>query len=112
MRPGDTSAGTVHHIAFRVPSDDEREWRERLVDAGFNVIPVIDRLYFRSIHFREPAGIPFEIATNRSGFTTDEDAADLGTELKLPPWLELRRETIKASPPVLPVPRRVRADRG
>lgn len=103
MRPGFNSAGTIHHIAFRVESEeDQLEWREALVDAGFNITPVIDRQYFRSIYFREPAGILFEIATDSPGFTTDEDVDDLGTELKLPPWLEPRRDRIEARLPVIP----------
>lgn len=98
-RPG---VGTVHHIAFRAADDAEQgAWRERLSDAGQFVTPRKDRHYFRSIYFREPGGILFEIATDGPGFTTDESIADLGSELKLPSWLEDDRERIEAALPPL-----------
>lgn len=95
--------GGVHHVAFRVPNDEEHEaWRERLRDAGIGVTPRIDRYYFRSIYFREPGGILFEIATDGPGFTGDEDPEHLGERLSLPPFLEERREEIEAR--LTPIP--------
>jgi glyoxalase family protein len=89
--------GGVHHIAFRTPDDEEHAaWRERIRRAGLGVTPQIDRFYFRSIYFREPGGVLFEIATDGPGFATDEDAAHLGERLSLPPFLEDRREEIEA----------------
>ena len=89
--------GGVHHIAFRTPDAEEQSlWRGRLREAGLGVTPQIDRYYFRSIYFREPGGILFEIATDGPGFATDEDAAHLGERLSLPPFLEGRREEIEA----------------
>jgi len=90
-------AGAVHHIAWRVPDDqDQLAWRKTLVSAGMNVSPVLDRQYFHSIYFREPGGVLFEIATDEPGFATDEPAEKLGESLKLPPWLEKAREQIEA----------------
>ena len=99
---GVVSVGTVHHVAWRTP-DDERQkaWREKLVDVGLNVTPMIDRKYFHSIYFREPGGILFEIATDPPGFTVDEPVHQLGTRLTLPPWLEpVRPEIERTLPPV------------
>jgi glyoxalase family protein len=98
-------AGGVHHVAFRTPDEEEHvAWRERLAEAGLNVTPVIDRYYFRSIYFREPGGVLFEIATNGPGFTTDEDVEHLGEKLSLPPFLEPHREQIEANlKPIQPV---------
>jgi glyoxalase family protein len=100
-RPGAPVAhlgrGGVHHVAFRTPDDEEHlAWRERIRAAGLGVTPRIDRFYFRSIYFREPGGVLFEIATDGPGFATDEDAAHLGQRLSLPPFLEPRREQIEA----------------
>ena len=99
---GNIAAGTVHHIAFRAANDDEqRQWREKLADLGFAVTPVIDRQYFHSIYFREPAGILFEIATDAPGFMIDEPLDQLGEQLKLPPQFESRRAAIeRALPPI------------
>ncbi|MDP8949626.1 MAG: ring-cleaving dioxygenase, partial [Actinomycetota bacterium] len=89
--------GGVHHVAFRTPDDEEHAaWRERIKAAGLGVTPRIDRYYFRSIYFREPGGVLFEIATDGPGFATDEDAARLGERLALPPFLEPHREKIEA----------------
>jgi glyoxalase family protein len=97
-----TGIGGVHHIAFRTPSDEEhRAWQERLASAGLSVTPVIDRFYFRSIYFREPGGVLYEIATDGPGFTADEDLAQLGEHLSLPPFLEPRRAEIEAILPPL-----------
>jgi len=91
-RPG---AGSVHHIAFRVPTEAaQAEWRERIAGLGYDVTPIVDRQYFRSIYFRERGGILFEIATDPPGFAVDEAPADLGTALKLPPRYEGERERI------------------
>jgi glyoxalase family protein len=90
-------AGGVHHVAFRTPDQEEQLlWRQRLVEAGAQVTPVIDRYYFRSIYFREPGGNLFEIATDGPGFTADEDLSELGRHLALPPFLEPRRGQIEA----------------
>ncbi len=96
--------GTVHHVAFRARDDDEqREWRERLVRAGLQVTHVLDRQYFRSIYFREPGGVLYEIATDGPGFDRDESADALGVALKLPPWLEPRRKDIEGMLPPIEV---------
>jgi glyoxalase family protein len=101
-RRGLQGAGTVHHIAFRTPDDEaQAHWRTRIAEAGLNVTPVMDRNYFRSIYFREPGGVLFEIATDPPGFTIDEPAERLGTSLKLPPWYESERARIESILPVL-----------
>jgi catechol 2,3-dioxygenase-like lactoylglutathione lyase family enzyme len=107
---GIVSVGTVHHVAWRTPNDEQQaEWREKLVDAGLNVTPVIDRKYFHSIYFREPGGVLFEIATDPPGFAVDEPADSLGLQLKLPPWLESSRHEIEQSLPPVRVPTLVKA---
>ncbi len=89
--------GGVHHIAYRTPTFEEHEaWQRYLQESGIHVTPVIDRYYFRSIYFREPGGILFEIATDGPGFATDEDEAHLGETLALPPFLEPYRTQIEA----------------
>jgi glyoxalase family protein len=89
--------GGVHHVAFRTPNDEEHLlWRARLVEAGRQVTPQINRFYFRSIYFREPGGVLFEIATDGPGFATDEDPEHLGERLALPPFLEPHRKEIEA----------------
>jgi glyoxalase family protein len=94
---GQLGAGGVHHIAFRVPDNKaQRDWRERLVSYGLGVTDFIDRFYFRSIYFRIPGGILFEIATDGPGFTADEDLETLGQRLALPPFLEPHRARIEA----------------
>jgi glyoxalase family protein len=96
-RPARLGAGGVHHIAFRVPdADTQRAWRERIAGFGIGVTEVVDRFYFKSIYFRIPGGILFEIATDGPGFATDEDAEHLGERLALPPFLEPRRREIEA----------------
>jgi glyoxalase family protein len=102
---GRIAAGSVHHIAFRAKDEAEQlQWREHLVDLGFNVTPVIDRTYFHSIYFREPGGVLFEIATDPPGFTLDEKLEDLGTHLRLPPWMESSRSQIEEILPPIHVP--------
>jgi glyoxalase family protein len=94
---GSMGAGVVHHVAFRAPdSEAQLSARNELVAKGFNVTPQIDRDYFRSIYFREPGGVLFEIATDPPGFTVDEPLDKLGQSLKLPAWLEPRRFEIEA----------------
>lgn len=103
------SAGMVHHVAFRVANDAAQlEWREKLVAAGVHVTRVIDRRYFRSIYFREPGGVLFEIATDSPGFFIDE--AELGGALKLPPWLEPMRESIERRLPSVKLPTATEGD--
>jgi len=99
---GRIAAGTVHHVAWRVPDDaEELEWRRHLLEQGAHVSPVMDRQYFKSIYFREPGGVLFEIATDPPGFTLDEAEVDLGTSLMLPPWLESDRKRIEATLPTV-----------
>ena len=103
--PGRQGVGTVHHVAFRVPSDDaEAEVHERLLERGLAPSPVRDRQYFHSIYVREPGGILFEIATDPPGFTLDEPEAELGRSLKLPPQYEPRRAQIEATLDPLTLP--------
>lgn len=90
-------AGGVHHVAFRTPNDTEYEqWEERLVSMGMPTSGPVDRFYFRSLYFREPGGVLFEIATDGPGFATDEKLETLGQRLALPPFLEPRRKEIEA----------------
>ena len=104
-RRGGTGAGVVHHVAFRTPDDEQqRAWRERIVRLGYNVSPVMDRTYFHSIYFREPGGVLFEVATDNPGFSADQDAAELGTTLMLPQWLEPQRSEIEEVVPPLRLP--------
>jgi glyoxalase family protein len=102
---GQHAAGTVHHVAWRTPDDAQQAaWRERLASAGREVTPVRDRNYFRSIYFREPGGVLFEIATDPPGFTADEPAESLGGRLMLPPWLEPNRGLLERVLPPLRLP--------
>ena len=90
-------AGGVHHVAFRTPTEEVYHgWYERLSSLGVQNSGEIDRYYFRSLYFREPNGILFEIATDGPGFAVDEDAATLGEKVALPPFLEPRRAEIVA----------------
>ncbi len=105
-RPGEPhgrlGAGSVHHIALRTVDDEEQaEYLAALRQSGQQVTPVQDRQYFHSIYFREPAGVLLEIATDAPGFLYDEPAAELGTHLKLPPWLEARRAQISERLPAV-----------
>ncbi|MBC7801256.1 MAG: ring-cleaving dioxygenase [Gemmatimonadaceae bacterium] len=102
---GRQGAGTIHHVAFRAETDAVQvEWRERALAFGLDVTPVIDRQYFNAIYFREPGGVLFEIATDPPGFAIDEDAAELGTHLMLPPQHERRRANLERVLPPLRVP--------
>lgn len=91
-------AGSIHHIAFRVPTDDAQlEYQSALRMAGYGVTPVRDRSYFHSIYFHEPGGVLFEIATDTPGFLIDEPVESLGESLKLPEWFETNRDSIQKS---------------
>jgi catechol 2,3-dioxygenase-like lactoylglutathione lyase family enzyme len=104
-RAGQVAVGTVHHIAWRTPDDEqEQAWQQQIADLGYNISPVMDRQYFHSIYFREPGGILFEIATDVPGFTTDETPERLGTGLKLPSFLEKTRPLIEQRLPALRLP--------
>lgn len=93
--PARRGAGTVHHVAFRARSDEELVgWQAAVRAFGLEATDVRDRRYFRSIYFREPGGVLFEIATDEPGFTADEPPETLGSDLRLPPWLEARRADI------------------
>jgi glyoxalase family protein len=93
-RPG---AGGVHHVAFRAPDDAQYQaWAQRLNELGVRNSGAIDRFYFRSLYFREPNGILFEIASDGPGFCADEPLDRLGERLALPPFLEPRRAEIEA----------------
>jgi len=90
-------AGTVHHVAWRVPDDEtQRDVAQRISSSGIGVTPVMDRQYFRSIYFRIPGGVIFEVATDGPGFDVDEPIESLGASLKLPPQYESRREEIES----------------
>lgn len=103
IRRGTMGAGIIHHLAFRVPDDEAQlKVRDSLFEAHHNVTDVADRQYFKSIYFHEPEGFLFEVATEPPGFTLDESKEELGTNLKLPPWLEQRRRAIEqALPPLM-----------
>jgi catechol 2,3-dioxygenase-like lactoylglutathione lyase family enzyme len=102
---GTDGVGTVHHVAFRAADDAEQKARhEELQRLGVGVTDVRDRQYFRSIYFREPGGVLFEIATDGPGFTVDEGPAELGTTLKLPPQYESMRQRLEQSLPPLRLP--------
>lgn len=103
--PGVVSVGTVHHVAWRTPNDEQQKaWREALAKSGLNVTPIIDRRYFHSIYFREPGGVLFEIATDPPGFSIDETEDELGKSLKLPPWLEPLRQHLEHTLPSVHLP--------
>jgi glyoxalase family protein len=99
---GRNAAGTNHHVAFRVENDAvQMEFRDKILSAGLQITPKIDRDYFFSLYFREPGGVLFEIATDNPGFTVDEPLAELGNTLKLPKQYESSRERIEKELPVL-----------
>jgi glyoxalase family protein len=101
-QPGRMGAGSVHHVAWRTPTDQSQlELRKKIIGTRLNPTPVIDRLYFHSVYFREPGGVLFEIATDPPGFAIDQKPDDLGQKLVLPKWLEPKREYIeKTLPPI------------
>ena len=105
-RRGAWGTGGVHHVAWRV-RDDEEEFavRAQVEGAGLSPTPQIDRFWFRSVYFKEPGGVLFELATDGPGFGRDEDMNHLGEQLILPPWLEPHRAQIEAALPKLEMPR-------
>ena len=104
-RPGAWGVGSVHHLAWRVDDDaHQHRVRAEVEGAGAHPTPVIDRFWFKSVYFREPGGVLFEIATDGPGFAVDEDPAHLGEALVLPPFLEAHRAAIESMLPVLTAP--------
>jgi catechol 2,3-dioxygenase-like lactoylglutathione lyase family enzyme len=104
-RHGVMGVGVVHHVAWRTPNADAQlELRREIARLGYNASPVMDRSYFRSIYFREPGGVLFEVATDPPGFAIDESPENLGAGLKLPFWLEKERATIERILPPITVP--------
>jgi glyoxalase family protein len=103
--PGIGGAGTVHHVAWASTLEDHAAWRERVIAAGGRPTEIIDRFWFRSIYFREPTGVLFEIATLGPGFAADEDPAHLGETLILPPDFEHLRARVEPLLTPLPDPR-------
>jgi glyoxalase family protein len=99
---GLNGAGTIHHVAFRATDDANQDGARTALEAsGLHVSPVIDRAYFKSIYYREPGGVLFEIATDQPGFAIDEPVETLGSKLSLPPRLEPHRAAIQAALPKL-----------
>jgi glyoxalase family protein len=110
VQPGRIAVGSVHHVAWRVSHDESQtEWRSKIAEAVDGVTQVVDRKYFRSVYFREPGGVLFEIATDPPGFAVDEPVETLGEQLMLPPWLENGRARIERELPPLVLPRQHRA---
>jgi len=103
--PARQSAGTIHHIAWNTTEAEHGRWLEVLQEAGIPNSGLVDRHYFRSIYFREPGGILFELATAEPGFTVDGPVEELGTRIILPPWLEQQRPAIESRLTPLPEPR-------
>lgn len=100
MEIGQNGTGTVHHIAFRAQDEKEQlDLTHKVIELGLQPTQVIDRFYFKSVYFRTPAGILFEIATDGPGFTADENEEDLGKRLALPPFLEGERKAIEDNLP-------------
>ena len=96
LAPGHPGAGGVHHVAFRSPDADYEAWAERLRELRIPNSGKVDRYWFRSLYFREPNGVLFEIATDGPGFAVDEPLDRLGESLVLPPFLEGKRQQIEA----------------
>jgi len=105
-------AGSVHHVAWASTVDEHEAWRERAISAGAQPTPAIDRFYFRSIYFREPSGVLFEIATLGPGFTVDEPLESLGEKLSLPPDYEHLRAEVEPSLRPVVNPRTVASESG
>jgi glyoxalase family protein len=102
VAPARMGAGTVHHVAFRAEDGEEQlEWLRDLRGDGADVSPVMDRDYFTSIYFREPGGVLLEVATDGPGFARDESPDALGTALRLPAWVEDRRDLVERALPAL-----------
>jgi glyoxalase family protein len=108
---GVPGAGTVHHVAWASPMDEHEAWQRRVAESGASPTPIIDRYYFKSIYFREPSGVLFEIATVGPGFTADESPETLGERLSLPPNYEHLRDRLEQVLTPLPDPRALRAGR-
>ncbi|MDP9325392.1 MAG: VOC family protein [Candidatus Dormibacteraeota bacterium] len=102
---GVQGAGTVHHVAWAAPMDEHAAWRQAVLEAGGHPTPIIDRFYFRSIYFREPSGVLFEIASIGPGFSADEPKEHLGERLSLPPDYEHLRDRLEEVLTPLPDPR-------
>jgi glyoxalase family protein len=98
-------AGTVHHVAWATTLEEQEAWQRRVAEAGYQPTPVIERFYFKSVYFREPSGVLFELATLGPGFATDEEPEHLGERLSLPPAFEHLREQIEPRLTPLPNPR-------
>jgi glyoxalase family protein len=109
--PALPGAGTVHHVAWASSPEEHEAWRGRVQEAGGSPTPVIDRFYFKSIYFREPSGVLFEIATIGPGFTADEPLESLGERLSLPPNFERLRDQVEPALTPLPNPRETWATR-
>jgi len=104
-RRGRWGVGAVHHLAWRVDDDRHQlDVREQVEEGGASATPVIDRFWFKSVYFKEPGGVLFELATDGPGFAVDEDPAHLGESLVLPPFLQPYREKIEAVLPPIRVP--------
>jgi glyoxalase family protein len=104
-RRGSMGAGSVHHIAWRTPTDESQTMvRKEIVKTGLDATPVIERTYFHSVYFREPGGVLFEIATDPPGFTIDQKEGDLGQKLLLPEWLEPNRKYLESVFPKVKTP--------
>ena len=103
--PGSGGAGTVHHVAWSSTIEEHDAWHDRAAQGGASPTPPIDRFYFKSIYFREPSGVLFEIATLGPGFATDESLEHLGERLSLPPAFEHLREQVEPLLTPLPNPR-------
>jgi glyoxalase family protein len=102
---GAWGTGSIHHLAWRVDDEaHELAVRTRVLEGGSRPTPVIDRFWFKSVYFPEPGGVLFELATEGPGFAVDEDQANLGESLVLPPWLEPERASIEAGLPPLMMP--------
>ncbi|GLV14502.1 diguanylate cyclase [Alicyclobacillus hesperidum] len=103
---GRQSIGTIHHIAWRVANEEELVWwQQKLLNVGLHATEVKDRNYFKSVYFREPGGVLFELATDPPGFAIDESVENLGSSLKLPEWLEPTRSNLEAQLPPISVPK-------
>jgi glyoxalase family protein len=102
--PGVPGGGTVHHVAWATQDQEQLAWRDRVIAEGARPTPVIDRFWFKSVYFREPSGVLFEIATLGPGFAVDEDPAHLGEKLVLPPRFERLREQLEANLTPIQVP--------
>lgn len=113
MQPGVVAVGTVHHVAWRTEDNASQQTLQHdLAGLGYNVTQILDRQYFHSVYFREPGGVLFEIATDPPGFTADESVEELGTHLKLPPWLEPERAAIEQVLPPVRLPGTERLQEG